>query len=108
VRQDEGAPHPVRGPISLLAALFSTMSEAHDARYVKDAEFVRTIPIPTLDVKTTDFSLSREKSEALYQSGRKAAEKFFATWSFAEYVDKYRKGKAQLERSLRLRSEQSG
>jgi NTE family protein len=59
-------------------------------------------------VKTTDFGLSGEKSEALYQSGRKAAEKFFATWNFTEYVAKYRRGKAQIERSLRLRSGQSG
>jgi len=104
VEPGEGIPHKIQGPISLLVALFSTMSEAHDARYIKDADFVRTIPIPTLEVKTTEFDLSREKSEALYQSGRKAAEKFFATWNFAEYVDKYRRGKPIPDRSLRLRS----
>ena len=95
-------PHKIRGPISLLIALSSTMSEAHDARYIKDTEFVRTIPIPTLDVRTTDFDLKPEKSEALYQSGRQAAQKFFTTWNFDEYVDKYRRGKPRLERSLRL------
>jgi NTE family protein len=41
------------------------MMEAHDVRYIRDENFVRTIPIPTLGVKTTDFDLSREKSEAL-------------------------------------------
>jgi len=97
-------PHRVRGPISLLAALFSTMMEAHDKRYIKDEHFVRTIPIPTLGVGTTEFDISREKSEALYQSGRQAAEKFLATWNFAEYVAKYRSGKPRLDRGLRLRS----
>jgi len=97
-------PHRVRGPISLLAALFSTMMEAHDKRYIKDEHFVRTIPIPTLGVGTTELDISREKSEALYQSGRQAAEKFLATWEFAEYVDKYRRGKPGLGRSRRLRS----
>lgn len=104
VEPEEGTPNKIRGPISLLVALFSTMSEAHDARYIEDANFVRTIPIPTLGVGTTEFDISSERSKALYQSGRQAAEKFFATWNFAEYVDKYRRGKSRLERSLRLRS----
>lgn len=103
VEPEEGTPHQVRGPISLLTALFSTMTQAHDARYIKDADFVRTIPIPTLDVRTTDFDLSREKSEALYQSGRQAAERFFDTWDFAKYVEEYRKGKPKIDRGLRLK-----
>ena len=103
VEPEEGAPNQVRGPISLLTALFSTMSEAHDARYIKDADFVRTVPIPTLGVRTTEFDLSPEKSKALYQSGRQAAERFFDTWDFAKYVNKYRKGKPSLHRSSRLR-----
>ena len=94
----------VRGPISLLTALFSTMMEAHDARYIKDEQFARTIPIPTLGVGTTEFDISREKSEALYQSGREAAEAFFDTWDFAKYVDKYRRGKPRIDRGLRLKS----
>ena len=79
------------------------MVEAHDKRYIKDEHFVRTIPIPTLSIGTTEFDISREKSEALYQSGRQAAEKFLATWNFAEYVDKYRRGRPMLGRSHRLR-----
>ena len=97
-------PNQVRGPISLLAALFSTMMQAHDKRYIKDEHFVRTIPIPTLGVGTTEFDISREKSEALYQSGRQAAERFLSTWNFSDYVDKYRKGNAGPGRSSRLRS----
>ena len=108
VEPEEGSPHRVRGPISLLAALFSTMMEAHDARYIEDENFTRTIPIPTLGIKTTEFDISRERSEALHQSGREAAEKFFATWNFNAYAAKYRKGEAPLGRGGRLRSGQSG
>lgn len=97
-------PNRVRGPISLLAAMFSTMMEAHDKRYIKDENFVRTIPIPTLGVGTIEFDISRDRSEALYQSGRQAAEKFLSTWNFADYVEKYRKGKPGMGRSARLRS----
>ncbi|MEK7542469.1 MAG: patatin-like phospholipase family protein [Patescibacteria group bacterium] len=86
VEPDEGKPHTIRGPISLLAALFSTMMEAHDARYIKDANFMRTIPIETLDVQTTDFDMTLEEKEALYERGKKAALDFFEHWSFEEYV----------------------
>jgi len=104
VEPEKGTPHRVRGPISLLASLISTMAEAHDVRYIEDAQFVRTIPIPTLGVGTTEFDITKEKSEALYQSGKQAAEKFFATWDFADYIDKYRRGKSRPERGVRLRS----
>lgn len=103
VEPEEGTPRQVHGPISMLTALFSTMMEAHDARYIKDEQFVRTIPIPTLGVKTTEFDISRERSEELYQSGRQAAEKFFAAWNFTGYIEKYRKGAPETHRSTRLR-----
>ncbi len=73
------------------------------ARYIKDEQFVRTIPIPTLGVGTTEFDISKEKSDALYQAGRQAAEKFLATWDFAAYVEKYRNERLPRHRTERLR-----
>jgi len=102
--EEREIPHQVRGPISLLAALFSTMMQAHDARYIKDEQFIRTLLIPTLGIGTTEFDISRERSEALYQSGREAAKKFFDTWNFSEYIDEYRRGKPRIDRGLRLKS----
>ena len=87
---EEGRSHTIHGPITLLAALFATMLEAHDARYIADHAFVRTIPIPTLGIRTTDFALSRDNSEALYASGRQAAEAFFQHWDFERYKAQYR------------------
>ena len=105
VEPEAGLPNPVKGPVSLLTALFKTMMEAHDARYIKDKDFVRTIAIPTLGVQTTEFDISSERSENLYQSGRKAAEGFFQSWNFTDYIEKYRKGKAEPSRRTRLSSE---
>jgi len=62
--------------------------EAHDARYIEDADFMRAIPIPTLGVQTTDFNISSEKKGALYSAGYEAAEKFFASWNFETYKQK--------------------
>ncbi len=91
VEPEEGKPREIKGPVSLLTALFGTMMEAHDARYIKEENFVRTVPIPTLGIKTTEFDITKERSEALYQSGRQAGEKFLAKWDFQEYLEKYRK-----------------
>ncbi|TSC69231.1 MAG: NTE family protein [Parcubacteria group bacterium Gr01-1014_66] len=85
VEPEEGTPHRIFGPVTLFAALFSTMMEAHDARYIKDVNFMRTIPIPTLGVQTTDFHLSQERREALYTSGVRAAEDFFGRWDFEAF-----------------------
>jgi len=79
------------------------MMEAHDARYIEEDQFVRTIPIPTLGIGTTEFDISRERSKELYQSGRQAAEKFFKTWDFDRYVDEYRRKKPPSGRSTRLK-----
>jgi NTE family protein len=90
VEPDAGKPHAITGPISLFGAMFATMLEAHDARYIEDKDFVRTIVIPTLGVRTTDFDLSRDMSTRLYESGRKAAEDFFQHWDFESYKAQYR------------------
>lgn len=85
VDPQEGKLHTILGPITLFAALFSTMMEAHDARYIKDTDFMRTIPIPTLGVHTTEFDITPERKEALYQSGIAAGRDFFSRWDFESY-----------------------
>lgn len=104
VAPQEGRPHTILGPLTLFAALFATMMEAHDARYIEDKHFVRSIPIPTLGVQTTDFELPGEKAQALYQSGMDAASKFFATWDFEQYKAKYRRPEAASVDSGRQRA----
>ena len=85
--------HPISGPISELAALFFTAIEAHDAYYLSNDKFVRTIAIDTLDVGSTDFNLTADKKEALYQSGVSAAKTFLDHWNFEEYIALYRSGR---------------
>jgi NTE family protein len=79
--------------IDYIKALASTMMEAHDRLYLEKATFVRTIPIPTLGVGTTEFGITRPRVEALYESGRTAAFGFVDRWDFDAYVAEYRSGK---------------
>lgn len=85
VDPNENKPHKIFGPVTLFAAMFSTMMEAHDARYIQDHNFLRTIPIPTLGIQTTDFGITKEQKRALFKSGFSAAKKFFEEWDFTDY-----------------------
>lgn len=83
--------------IRYVEALIMTLLEARDRLYVEQADFARTIPIPTLGVRTTDFDLSRARRLELYEAGRAAAERFLGTWSFDGYVAAFR-GEAEHSR----------
>ena len=64
----------VRGSVvDYIKALASTMMAAHDRLYLEKATFVRTIPIPTVGVGTTEFDITPERVRAIYESGRRAA-----------------------------------
>ncbi|MEW6297959.1 MAG: patatin-like phospholipase family protein [Thermodesulfobacteriota bacterium] len=82
--------HGISGPFSLLVSIFFTMMEAHDRIYIQNGAFARTIMIPTLGVKATEFELSSERAEALYRSGEEAARTFFRTWDFDRYKAMFR------------------
>lgn len=91
---------PISNPISFLKSLVTTMVEAHDSYHISKSkgDFDRTIGIPTVVhidgqekvIKATDFDLSREESEVLYQNGVNAAEAFLRKWDFKEWKEKYR------------------
>ncbi|MDA8354331.1 MAG: patatin-like phospholipase family protein [Firmicutes bacterium] len=102
---DDPQPRSIEGPVSLLWAMFTTMMDAHDNRHIKEQDRVRTIQVPTLDVKMTDFDLSLEKREALYESGVNAAQNFFRDWTFNRYLTLRGVGK---DVSLRFGSTRSG
>jgi NTE family protein len=95
-----------RGGTSLLSFLLSigrTMMEAHDRLYVEQANYARTIPIDTLGVGTTQFSIDDDADlkQRLFQSGSDAAAEFLKTWDFAAYVKAFR-GTAQSSRRARV------
>ncbi len=92
VGPDTGRENDIHGPFSMLKALFSTMIEAHDNRFIEEKAFARTIPIPTQGVRSTDFHISRDKIEELFQAGVGAAEDFFKNRSYRGYMLKYLNG----------------
>ena len=94
VAPNDDRPNRIGGPLTLFAALFTTMMEAHDQRHMDEETAVRAIKIRTEKVRTTDFDLKPVDSDALYERGRQGAKEFFECWDaiggFAGYVAKYR------------------
>jgi NTE family protein len=78
--------------IEYLKAIAQTLTEAHDKMHIEEADFARTIAIPTLGVRTTEFDITRERSLELYQSGYDAAKTFLETWDFERYIATFRSG----------------
>ncbi|UKS30744.1 patatin-like phospholipase family protein [Paenibacillus sp. HWE-109] len=81
----------IKGPITMLEALFGTMLSAHDERYIEQKNRFRTVKIPTLGVGNTQFNLSKELSMALYESGFQASNDYFDKWSAQIYEENYDK-----------------
>ncbi|WP_018886399.1 patatin-like phospholipase family protein [Paenibacillus massiliensis] len=81
----------IRGPLSMLQAIVDTMLSAHDERYIEQENRYRTIKIPALGVRTTQFNLSPEQGEQLYASGLHAGNDFFRNWSVAAYQTQFKK-----------------
>lgn len=76
--------------VSFLLDIISTMIDKNEEVYIRNKDAVRTIFIPTLDVSTTEFNITKEKKQRLFKSGYSSAEKFLDSWDFKEYIDKYR------------------
>jgi NTE family protein len=81
----------IRGPISMFQALLATMLDAHDERYIEMKNRFRTIKVPTLGVRATEFSLSPERSQDLFDSGYQAALEYLESWSAGHYMSEYEK-----------------
>jgi NTE family protein len=63
-------------PLPMAKAMFFAATEAWDRRTSK-ATRVRTVSIPTAEIKTLDFDLGDGEKRALYDSGHRSAETFF-------------------------------
>lgn len=75
--------------ISYLFDIMGTMLDKNEEVYVKDKYAVRTVFIPTLGVKTTEFNISKDMRAKLFESGYKSAQRFLHLWDFNNYIREY-------------------
>ncbi|MGF3103618.1 patatin-like phospholipase family protein [Rossellomorea sp. DUT-2] len=72
----------IKNAIDMYEALFTTMKDAHDSRYISRKLEKNIIFIPTEGVLTTEFGLTPEKRAELFQYGKSKAEAFLQKWPF--------------------------
>ena len=72
----------IHNAIELYDALFQTMKDAHDSRYISRKHSNNIIFIPTEGVLTTEFELTDEKKKELTDYGYEKAKAFLQTWGY--------------------------
>jgi NTE family protein len=94
-RQD--AANEVRGPLTMAKAMLETMVSFHDHLHLEDPSVQdRTIFVDTTGFRTLDFDIDSATMQKLYDSGRRAAEKFVdggrgrLAWDFETYKARHR------------------
>ncbi|MEK3978970.1 patatin-like phospholipase family protein [Psychrobacillus sp. FSL K6-2836] len=79
-KSEEMEPRKIKNGLSLFEALFSTMKNAHDERYISRKIEKNIIFIPVEDYGATQFDLSDEMKQDLLEKGRSRAIQFLKTW----------------------------
>jgi NTE family protein len=77
----EARGHKIDNALNLYNALFSTMQNAHDEKYISRKHEKDIIFIPVDDASATQFELNEEMKDALIERGRSYAIQFLKTWS---------------------------
>ncbi|MEW8971097.1 patatin-like phospholipase family protein [Mesobacillus jeotgali] len=72
----------IKNALNMFEALFETMKDAHDSRYISRKHEKNIIFIPTEGNLTTEFELSDEKKQELIDLGKSSAGKFFKSWCY--------------------------
>ncbi|RFU61924.1 patatin-like phospholipase family protein [Bacillus sp. V59.32b] len=75
-------PHEVDNALEMFSALFKTMKDAHDSRYISRKHVNNIIFIPMKGVSATEFELTEENKAVLVNQGKQSAEKFLKKWTY--------------------------
>ncbi|WP_442594834.1 patatin-like phospholipase family protein [Neobacillus sp. D3-1R] len=72
----------ISNAIDMFGALFETMKDAHDSRYISRKHEKNIIFIPTEGIVSTEFVLTDERKRGLYDLGKKQADQFLRKWCY--------------------------
>ncbi|GAA1371143.1 patatin-like phospholipase family protein [Peribacillus frigoritolerans] len=75
-------PHEVDNAVELFSALFKTMKDAHDARYISKKHVHNIVFIPMKGISAMDFNLNDEKKSELINKGRQCTKEFLKKWTY--------------------------
>lgn len=76
-------PHEVDNAIEMFTALFKTMTNAHDSRYISKKHIDNIVFIPMNGLSGLDFDLNEKQREKLIQRGRAYTTDFLKHWNYS-------------------------
>ncbi|MCM3708998.1 patatin-like phospholipase family protein [Sporosarcina luteola] len=79
-RKDDMGGREIGNALNLFEALFSTMKNAHDDRYISRKHEKDIIFIPVEQYSATQFNMEDEQKESLMSIGKSRANEFLRTW----------------------------
>lgn|SRR5699024_4352535 len=77
---EKSRPQKIKNALDMLHALFLTMKQAHDARYISKSKRNNIIFIPVEKIDATDFYIREEMKKKLMKIGKQRADAFLAQW----------------------------
>ncbi|AKP47767.1 MULTISPECIES: patatin-like phospholipase family protein [Bacillus] len=72
----------IHNAIELFSALFKTMKDAHDARYISRKLEKNIVFIKTNGISLTEFELNDNEKRVLVELGREQTRRFLKNWSY--------------------------
>lgn len=76
----DAVPRKIKNVVGMSHAMFSTMKQAHDIRYVTLSHQKNTIFIPIKDVETTNFHINTQTISKLIKLGETNTSEFLTSW----------------------------
>lgn len=81
-KSEHKPPKQIENALGMYAALFTTMKEAHDNRYISRKHEKNIIFIPVKHVTSSDFDITQEQKLELIQLGRDVTDQFLRKWTY--------------------------
>ncbi|WP_156290819.1 patatin-like phospholipase family protein [Oceanobacillus salinisoli] len=78
--EKQNYPRKINNAFDMFTALFATMKQAHDARYISKSDKKNIIFIPIEDVDSVDFHIDEETKGNLFLLGKSHADEFLKHW----------------------------
>lgn len=78
--EKENNPREIRNAYDMFTALFATMKQAHDARYISKSDKNNIIFIPIEGVDTVNFHIDKEVKQELFDIGKTYTDEFLKYW----------------------------
>ncbi|RCW65393.1 patatin-like phospholipase family protein [Saliterribacillus persicus] len=78
--KDKHRPEKIQNAIEMASAIFNTMKQAHDQRFITEDTDKNILVLPVKNIESRDFKITDQEKNSLIQSGYKNTKSFLNNW----------------------------